>query len=144
MCASDVIAAISLISYKQQPKLFSVIYGEGVFNDIVGIIIFDAVFSFKKEKDASFEVSTPFVLLGKFLLLAFTSIIIGVAFAVLASLLLKHVRLLTHSAIVETILLYLFASFGYFISEATNNSSIISMLVAGILMAHYTFFNLSP
>jgi sodium/hydrogen exchanger-like protein 6/7/sodium/hydrogen exchanger 8 len=142
MCASDVIAAISLISYKQQPKLFSVIYGEGVFNDIVGIIIFDAVFSLKKS--GNFDSSTPFEIIGKFFLLAFTSIIIGVVFAVLCSLLLKHVRILTHSAIVETILLYLFASIGYFISEATANSSIISMLVAGILMAHYTFFNLSP
>lgn len=40
LCSSDVIAAISMISYNDQPKLFSIVYGEGVFNDIVSIILF--------------------------------------------------------------------------------------------------------
>ena len=43
LCSSDVIAAISMVSYKEQPKLFSIIYGEGVFNDIVSIILFNTV-----------------------------------------------------------------------------------------------------
>lgn len=40
LCSSDVIAAISMVSYSDQPKLFSIVYGEGVFNDIVSIILF--------------------------------------------------------------------------------------------------------
>lgn len=43
LCSSDVIAAISMIDYNDQPKLFSIIYGEGVFNDIVSIILFGTV-----------------------------------------------------------------------------------------------------
>ena len=43
LCSSDVIAAISMISYDDQPKLFSIVYGEGVFNDIVSIILFNTV-----------------------------------------------------------------------------------------------------
>lgn len=43
LCSSDVIAAISMISYTDQPKLFSIVYGEGVFNDIVSIIMFNTV-----------------------------------------------------------------------------------------------------
>jgi NhaP-type Na+/H+ or K+/H+ antiporter len=43
LCSSDVIAAISMISYSDQPKLFSIVYGEGVFNDIVSIILFQTV-----------------------------------------------------------------------------------------------------
>lgn len=43
LCSSDVIAAISMISYNDQPKLFSIVYGEGVFNDIVSIILFRTV-----------------------------------------------------------------------------------------------------
>ena len=43
LCSSDVIAAISMISYNDQPKLFSIVYGEGVFNDIVSIILFNTV-----------------------------------------------------------------------------------------------------
>lgn len=43
LCSSDIIAAISMISYTAQPQLFSIIYGEGVFNDIVSIILFKTV-----------------------------------------------------------------------------------------------------
>ena len=43
LCSSDVIAAISMINYSDQPKLFSIVYGEGVFNDIVSIILFNTV-----------------------------------------------------------------------------------------------------
>lgn len=46
LCSSDVIAAISMINYNDQPKLFSIIYGEGVFNDIVSIIMFNSVVNF--------------------------------------------------------------------------------------------------
>ena len=47
LCSSDVIAAISMVSYSDQPKLFSIVYGEGVFNDIVSIILFNTVQSFQ-------------------------------------------------------------------------------------------------
>ena len=43
LCSSDVIAAISMINYNDQPKLFSIVYGEGVFNDIVSIIMFETI-----------------------------------------------------------------------------------------------------
>jgi len=43
MCSSDVVAAISLIDSAEQPKLFSVVFGEGVSNDAVSIILFNTV-----------------------------------------------------------------------------------------------------
>ena len=43
LCSTDVIAAISMVNYNEQPKLFSLLFGEGVVNDIVTIIIFNAV-----------------------------------------------------------------------------------------------------
>ena len=43
LCSSDVIAAISMLDYTESPKLFSIVYGEGVFNDIVSIILFGVV-----------------------------------------------------------------------------------------------------
>ena len=43
MCSSDVVAAVSIVSYEQQPKLFSCVFGEGVFNDIVSIILYNTV-----------------------------------------------------------------------------------------------------
>ena len=43
LCSSDVVAAVSIVRFKEQPKLYSCIFGEGVFNDIVSIIIFNTV-----------------------------------------------------------------------------------------------------
>jgi len=43
LCSSDVVAAVSIVDYTQQPKLYSCIFGEGVVNDIVSIILFNTV-----------------------------------------------------------------------------------------------------
>ena len=43
LCSSDVVSAVSIVDYSQQPKLFSCIFGEGVANDIVSIILFNTV-----------------------------------------------------------------------------------------------------
>lgn len=43
LCSSDVVAAVSIIDYASQPKLYSCIFGEGVFNDIVSIVLFNTV-----------------------------------------------------------------------------------------------------
>ena len=46
ICSSDVVAAIAVVKYEQQPKLFSVIFGEGITNDAVGIILFNTVMTY--------------------------------------------------------------------------------------------------
>jgi NhaP-type Na+/H+ or K+/H+ antiporter len=142
LCSSDVIAAISMINYNEQPKLFSIVYGEGVFNDIVSIILFNTVQGFKA--DFNFTATSPFKILGSFFALALASVGIGLFFGIFSSLMFKWFRFLTHSAITETLLLIIIAFVAYFISEAAELSGIISLLTCGITMAHYTWYNLSP
>ena len=142
LCSSDVIAAISMINYNESPKLFSIVYGEGVFNDIVSIILFNTVQSFKT--NFNFTASSPFEIMGSFLGLAAASVGIGLFFGIFSSLMFKWFRFLTHSAITETLLLIIIAFIAYFISEAAELSGIISLLTCGITMAHYTWYNLSP
>jgi sodium/hydrogen exchanger-like protein 6/7/sodium/hydrogen exchanger 8 len=43
LCSTDVIAAVSLINPAEQPKLFSLVFGEGITNDAVSIILFQTV-----------------------------------------------------------------------------------------------------
>lgn len=40
LCSSDIIAAVTIIKYEEQPKLFSIILGEGLANDAVAIILY--------------------------------------------------------------------------------------------------------
>ena len=46
LCSSDVIAAISLIKPSEKPKLFSLVFGEGIVNDAVSIILFNTVLKY--------------------------------------------------------------------------------------------------
>ena len=39
-CSSDIIAAVTIIKFDEQPTLFSLILGEGLFNDAVAIILY--------------------------------------------------------------------------------------------------------
>jgi NhaP-type Na+/H+ or K+/H+ antiporter len=46
LVCTDVVAAVAVINYEQQPKLFSLVFGEGITNDAVCIILFNTVMEF--------------------------------------------------------------------------------------------------
>ena len=46
LCCTDVVAAISIVKYEEQPRLFSMIFGEGITNDAICIILFNTVMEF--------------------------------------------------------------------------------------------------
>jgi NhaP-type Na+/H+ or K+/H+ antiporter len=39
LCSSDIIAAVSLVKYKEYPKIFSILLGEGLWNDAVAVVL---------------------------------------------------------------------------------------------------------
>ena len=43
ICATDSVAALTMIKADKYPKLFSVVFGEGMVNDAVAIIIFVSI-----------------------------------------------------------------------------------------------------
>lgn len=98
LCSSDVIAAVSLVSYEKEPRLFSIIFGEGITNDAVSIILFNTVLRYTK-KNAEITTSTPFSILGGFIMLGLISFLIGAVFGFASALFLKHFRSFTHNAI---------------------------------------------
>jgi len=146
MCSSDVVAAVSIVDYSKQPKLFSCIFGEGVVNDIVSIILFGTILNLQS---VEFVWYMPITILGQFVLLGFVSLAIGVFFGFLTSFLFKNARFLGASAITETFLILSLSMLSYFISDLTviagiKMSGIISLLTCGIIQSHYTYYNLSP
>ena len=142
LCSSDVIAAIAVVKYEDSPNLFSVVFGEGITNDAVSIILFNTVETVSAA--GAFTASTPFSIISNFFSLGFQSILIGVVFGLLSSFIFKHCRFMTVSAVVETSLVFCFAYISYALSELLADSGIITLLTCGIIMAHYTWFNLSP
>ena len=142
LCSSDVIAAVSLISYDKQPKLFSIVFGEGIINDAVSIILFNTVLKYASE-NSEVTVYTPIAILQDFLSLGFNSLMIGVVVGLSSAAIFKSYRAFSRNPIIETAMLFCFAYLSYVISEIAGCSGIISLLTSGIAMAHYTFYNLS-
>lgn len=149
-CSSDIIAAVTIIKFEDQPKLFSVILGEGLFNDAVAIILFqtmkDLMLEFKEESSDNPEVNFKLFLriIGSFFSLSGASIGVGTLLGVIATFMLKNFRFISHSAIGESSLLICCAMMGYFISEILELSGIVSILCTSLVYSHYAFFNLSP
>ena len=146
LCSSDVVAAVSIVSYEAQPKLYSCIFGEGVFNDIVSIILFNTVTSLQ---GSEFYWYTVFIIIGQFLLLGIVSILVGLIFGMGLALMFKHLRFLTASPIIETFLIFCFCYMSYLTSNlikinGLEMSGIISLLTCAIVSAHYTYYNISP
>lgn len=144
ICSSDVIAAISIIKYDEQPKLFSLIFGEGIVNDAVAIILFNTVSMYVGETTEEFTGATPFKIIGNFLLLGFASLGIGLVFGLIGSYFFKIMRFLTVSAVKETLLIFCFGYMAYATGELAHMSGIIALLTSGVVMAHYAWYNLSP
>ena len=143
ICSSDVVAAVAVVKYDQQPKLFSVIFGEGITNDSVSIILFNTVMKYC-EPGSTFTASTPILIIGSFFSLCIVSIIIGMVVAVISSALLKNFRILTSSTIIECGIIFLFGYLSYILAELSIFSGIISLLACGIFMGQFTWYNLSP
>lgn len=84
------------------------------------------------------------------MLLGIVSITVGIIFGVVLALVLKHVRFLTVTPIIETFLIFATCYVSYFTStliklpNGLEMSGIISLLTCAILSAHYTYYNLSP
>lgn len=146
MCSSDVVAAVSIVSYEQQPKLYSCVFGEGVFNDIVSIILYNTV---KGLLTTSFTAATPFEIIGEFIMLAVISLGMGLLFGFITAFAFKKIAFLRVNPITETFVLFAFSIVSYFVSEGiviagTQMSGITSLLTCGIVQSHYTYYNLSP
>lgn len=146
LCSSDVVAAVSIVDYDAQPKLYSCIFGEGVANDIVSIVLFNTV---ENLQDASFTAATPFIILLQFISLAIVSLAVGIVFGFACCLMFKHMRFLSVSVVTETFLMTAFGFASYFVASLiiilnVEMSGIIALLTFAIIQAHYTWYNLSP
>jgi NhaP-type Na+/H+ or K+/H+ antiporter len=135
LCSSDVVAAVSIVDFEAQPKLYSCIFGEGVANDIVSIIMFNAIMSIQGKP---FTADTPFLIVEQLLILAVVSIAIGLFFGFATALLFKNFRFLNTSVVTETFIMIAMALMAYFIATMTvilglEMSGMIALLVCGII-----------
>lgn len=91
LCATDTVAALTIVKERDYPQLNSILFGEGIVNDAVSILIFETiqnVFGSKGQQMGIKGTDIWFSLLH-FIYLSFASIAIGIAFGMLSAIITK-------------------------------------------------------
>ena len=140
--ATDAVAALTFIHEDTEPKLFSILFGEGVVNDAVCIVIYKILTDFQRE-GGQFSLSSVMSMLGTFVSLFLWSFVIGLGMGIIGSLILKSLKKYSIGRQAECALICLFAYLSYILSEELELSPIIALLFNGIFNSHYSFYNLS-
>jgi len=142
--ATDTIAALTFIHEDSEPKLFAILFGEGVINDAVCIVLYRILRDFTSSGE-EFTTSTPFMMFSSFLSLAFFSFIIGMFVGCFCAYVLKKFKELDIklNRMQEISVVLFFAFISYTLAEECGLSPIVSLLFSGLFMSHYAFYNLS-
>ena len=140
--ATDAVAALTFIHEDTEPKLFSILFGEGVVNDAVCIVIYKILTDFQRE-GGDFTLSSVLGMFKTFISLFAWSFVIGLGMGIIGSLILKSLKKYSIGRQAECALICLFAYLSYILSEELELSPIIALLFNGIFNSHYSFYNLS-
>jgi sodium/hydrogen exchanger-like protein 6/7/sodium/hydrogen exchanger 8 len=130
--------------------VYSILFGEGLVNDAVSIILFKSVTVVAPTADKlDFKAETFFLLFGNFLYISLCSFLIGVFIGMMHALTLKKLRHISHKAMYEICITIFFGLISYLTGELLELSGIISnfeklgILTTSILMNHYSIYNMS-
>ncbi|TIA96801.1 hypothetical protein E3P94_03071 [Wallemia ichthyophaga] len=140
LSATDPVTILAIFNtFKVDPKLYSVIFGESILNDAVSIVLYETLSQFH---GADLKMSSFFRGAGIFFLSFSGSMALGVTFALACSLGLKHSKVGSFPGI-ESCLVSLIAYTSYFFSNGIGMSGIVSLIFCGITLKHYAYHNMS-
>ncbi|PSR90419.1 Sodium/hydrogen exchanger family-domain-containing protein [Coniella lustricola] len=143
LSATDPVTILAIFnSYKVDPKLYTIIFGESILNDAIAIVIFKAAQASKVGAANKSGIASLLSGISTFLFDFFGSMTIGVAVGIGAALSLKYTYVRRFPKI-ESCLIVLIAYSTYFFSQAIDMSGIVSLLFCGITLKHYAYFNMS-
>ncbi|KAH7360912.1 Sodium/hydrogen exchanger family-domain-containing protein [Rhexocercosporidium sp. MPI-PUGE-AT-0058] len=144
LSATDPVTILAIFNtYKVDPKLYTIIFGESILNDAVAIVLFETAQRYK-EGGAAGTLGLISLLegIGIFLAVFFGSLLIGVCVGIGTALVLKYTYVRRFPKI-ESCLVVLIAYASYFFSNGLHMSGIVTLLFCGITLKHYAYYNMS-
>lgn len=123
LSATDPVTILAIFNtYKVDPQLYTVIFGESILNDAIAIVLFETAQKYREGAAAGhLTILSLFESIGVFLLVFFGSLVIGLVVGVGTSLLLKY-TLVRRFPKIESCLIILIAYATYFFSNAVHMS----------------------
>lgn len=120
------------------------VFGESILNDAISIVLTTTISTAATNPNFIKASAGEAILsaLRTFCEMFFASAGIGVVFALISALLLKHIDLRKHPSL-EFAMMLVFTYMPYVLAEGIHLSGIMAILFCGIVMSHYTHFNLS-
>jgi len=91
----------------------------------------------------TFSAGDGFILFLSFIGLFILSFLFGIAIGVISAYFLKKMKYFNLNRVQECSIIIFFAFISYTVAELISLSPIISLLITGMFMSHYSFFNLS-
>lgn len=138
--AVDPVATVAIFhALDVDPVLNMLVFGESILNDAISIVLTTTISNTPSHAGTGEAILSA---LSTFFTMFFASAGIGVIFALISSLLIKHVDLRKHPSL-EFGLMLVFTYAPYVLAEGIHLSGIMAILFCGIVMSHYTHFNLS-
>ncbi|KAF3901820.1 hypothetical protein AA313_de0207128 [Arthrobotrys entomopaga] len=144
LSATDPVTILAIFNtYKVDPKLYTIIFGESILNDAVAIVMFETAQAFHQESAAAKVNPFSFIRgVGWFFIIFFFSLLIGILVGVGTALMLKYTYIRRFPKI-ETCCILLVAYGTYLFSTGIHASGIVSLLFCGITLKHYAYYNMS-
>lgn len=129
LSATDPVTILAIFNtYRVDPQLYTVIFGEAILNDAIAIVLFETAQKYKEgAAGGKLTVFSLFESIYIFLLVFFGSLVIGLVIGIATSLLLKftHIRQFPK---LEACVVILIAYASYFFSNAIHMSGMLSII----------------
>ena len=128
LASTDTVAVLTLITADKYQVMNSILFGEGVVNDAVTILLYQAVnrqvmkmeqtMHNKDQRNGDLLLTTSDILgmCGNFFSLSFQSVLMGIFVGLLAARLLRDINM-DYDSVKQTTLMMLFAYLGYLCAE---------------------------
>ncbi|KAL7631966.1 UNVERIFIED_CONTAM: hypothetical protein RMT77_017722 [Armadillidium vulgare] len=119
-------------------NLYFLVFGESLLNDGVTVVLYNTMNTFNHMEVIS--VGQYFLAILSFLIVCFGAISIGIIYGILTALFTKWT---SSVRVVEPLAILALAYLSYLTAELFHFSGIISLIVCGLVQAHYSFYNIS-
>ncbi|CAB1118081.1 unnamed protein product [Ectocarpus sp. CCAP 1310/34] len=151
--AADEVATLSLIKQAEFPKLSAVLFGEGVLNDAMSILLFQTVQSGEENSGTTATATATAAsssqsglgllgLLAQAMYILVSAAGVGMGSGLMISKLLKSLDTLKSSPVRQVAILMLGGYLSFSLSEALDLSGILAVFFCGLTLSHYAWHSL--
>ncbi|CAM0884065.1 unnamed protein product [Alopecurus aequalis] len=138
--STDTVCTLQVISQDETPRLYSLVFGEGVVNDATSVVLFNAI---KNIDITRLKGGVVLKVIADFLYLFASSTVLGATIGLLTAYILRALYFGRHSTDREVALMALMAYLSYMLAELLSLSGILTVFFCGIVMSHYAWHNVT-